>query len=445
MVKYLRSASGFNLPVGSQDGDLLFVQNNALQRRAIGTNGQFLGINSGLPNWANQLDTILSIPSQSTGDLYYKSSGGYANLGVGSTGQVLTVAGGLPSWASPATASGDMQGTPVIITSTGQTLTRNRYSIVTATNATAVMPSVATTGWFVVVNATATPIAFSASGTTLNSRVVPPYSTAFIYTNTGLTDYISNTTPGSIITTFAYTGSDQFLTVPSGYNNLEYYLIGAAGGRSGIGGTFYPGSAGGGTTGILAVSSGSIKIIVGQGGRSSTSAQSGNYGGGGGTVASPNLAGEGGGRSAIQLVSGTDSAVAGGGGGRGRSDGIRGAGGGTIGGSGGNATGGTQSAGGAGVATGANGSLGQGGLAGIDGGGGGGGFYGGGGSENYSASYGSGAGGSGLAGGTSATTTAGSGSTPALTGDSRYPGGTVGYGNNTTNQAGHGYVYTRLY
>ena len=233
MVRLLRNPSGFTLPTGSQDGDLLYVQSNALQRRAIGINGQFLSVNSGLPNWAAQLDTILSIPSQATGDLYYKSSGGYARLGIGSTGQVLTLAGGLPSWASPSTASGDMQGTPLFVNSSGQTLTRNRYSVVTVASATVVLPSVATIGWFIVVNASSTAVTISATGTALHNRLIPAFGTGFIYTNVTLTDYIGNfniSTATTSTVVYAYTGADQVVPVPSWATVSAFKLWAAAGG-----------------------------------------------------------------------------------------------------------------------------------------------------------------------------------------------------------------------
>lgn len=258
-----------------------------------------------------------------------------------------------------------------------------------------------------------------------------------------------------IITTFSYTGANQTLSVPTaGYNFAEYFLIGAAGGRGNDGTTNRAGGAGGGTTGILPVSGGAtLTIIVGQGGRSSAVAKTGTYGNGGGTGDCPGfLSGEGGGRTAIQITAGTDAAVAAGGSGAcGTKTGV--AGGGT---NGANASGtgagqgGTQSAGGAGATggqqgNGTSGAIRQGGAGAGYAGGGGAGYYGGGGGCNTDGTGGAGGSGSGLAGGSSATSTSGSGSTPALIGDSRYPGGTVGYGNTNSNQAGHGYAWVRLF
>lgn len=204
--------------------------------------------------------------------------------------------------------------------------------------------------------------------------------------------------------TFTYTGSDQSYTVPNGVTSLNVYMWGAGGQgatdqvSSGYGG------AGAMVQGVMAVTPGqTLKIIVGQG---PSQAYNRTYGGGGkGATADGKWYGSAaGGRSAIQVVSGTDYVVAGGGGGYGF--GNQGGAGGLLAGydgAGGSGAGkgGTQTTGGAGGTTlsppGSAGSLGNGGdpstapgyMGGGYCGGGGGGYYGGGG-----ASGGAGGGGS---------------------------------------------------
>lgn len=442
MVRFLRNPSGFTLPVGSQTGDILFTQNNALQRRAIGSNGQFLSVVGGLPNWADQLDTILSIPSQATGDLYYKSSGGYARLGVGSTGQVLTVASGLPSWASPATATGDMQGTPVFINSSGQTLTRNRYSVVTVSSATVVLPSVSTIGWFIVVNAATTAITISATGTALHNRLIPSFGVGFIYTNAGLTDYIGNFSVSTATTqtaTYTFTGSDQNIPVPSWATVMSFKIWGAGAGgafNSGVGSA--RGGAGAFVSGEIAVTgSENLIAMVGEGGYSRQDALGLRPYGSGGipTGVSSYFLGAGGGLSGIRRST-TWLAIAAAGGGAAAVDVVKngGAGGGLTGSNANGAgagTGGTQSAGG---------SIGGASLSGGNstqptGGAGGAGYFGGG---AATADLGAGAGGSSFLTGTVANQVmaAGSGFTPGNNSDSDYAAG-IGVGG-TGNSGGTG-------
>jgi len=254
-----------------------------------------------------------------------------------------------------------------------------------------------------------------------------------------------------VIQTYSYTGANQNILVPTNYSSCEYILWGAAGSRGMDNVTHfaaYRGGASGATTGILAVTGGeSLIAIVGQGGLSANSSfttRAGGYGGSG-SCSMPTgnyIAGRGGGRSAIRRSS-TELATAGGGGGGGvQLSSLGGVGGGTTGGSTA-AGGGTQSAGGAASSTGTDGSAFQGGNGGVYGGSGGGGFFGGGGGGN--ANNNGGAGGSGFAGGTSALTYQGTGATPPLNTDPRYPGGGVGTSNDTNDQAGHGFIHLRFF
>ena len=253
--------------------------------------------------------------------------------------------------------------------------------------------------------------------------------------------------PVEFIQTYSFTGADQDIFVPyTGF--CEYIIWGAAGSRA-FETTFKISSAGGATTGILAVTGGeSLIAIVGEGGLSCNSAnlsRAGGYGGAGSisTNTATILPGRGGGRSAIRRAS-TELATAGGSGGAGYSGASTpgGVGGGTTGGASGTSGGGTQSAGGGGSSGGGNGTAFQGGNATMYAGSGGGGLFGGGGGANMTpvANIGGG-GGSGFAGGTSALTYQGTGATPPLNTDPRYPGGGVGASNTTDNQAGHGFIY----
>ena len=256
----------------------------------------------------------------------------------------------------------------------------------------------------------------------------------------------------AVIQTYSYTGANQDILVPTRANFCEYILWGAAGSRGTDEVTFRISSAGGATTGILAVTGGeSLIAIVGEGGLSTNSAnlsRAGGYGGAGSIVSvGATFTGRGGGRSAIRRAS-TELATAGGAGGSGYNTTPGGVGGGTTGGSSGTSGGGTQSAGGAG-STGSptNGTAGtafQGGNGGQWGGSGGGGFFGGGGGANALGNIGGG-GGSGFAGGTSALTYQGTGATPPLNTDPRYPGNGVATSNSTNDQAGHGFIHLRFF
>ena len=225
------------------------------------------------------------------------------------------------------------------------------------------------------------------------------------------------------IQAFTYTGSNQTFTVPSRTTSITLYMWGAGGG----GNTNY-GGAGAMVQGVLSVTPGeSLTIVIGQGGTIDGTTTFGGGGAGGGNMAfggdpgigysgngSPQNAGSGGGRSAIQR-GGTDPTndivVAGGGGGgtyfssdRGGSATFSGTANPGIGGLPG--LGGTQSAGGAGGGTGQYGQ-GLGGSRGIGGntyntnifnggGGGGGGYYGGGGGGTNGGDGAGGGGGSSL-------------------------------------------------
>jgi len=255
-----------------------------------------------------------------------------------------------------------------------------------------------------------------------------------------------------VIQTYSYTGANQDILVPAGYSSCEYIIWGAAGSRA-FQTTFKIASAGGSTTGILAVTGGETLIaIVGEGGLSCNSAnlsRAGGYGGAG-SISTPLasiLPGRGGGRSAIRRAS-TELATAGGAGGGAYPGTAAGVGGGTTGGASGASGGGTQSAGGAGsignAGNATSGTAFQGGNGGGYGGSGGGGFFGGGGGANATGNAGGG-GGSGFAGGTSALTYQGVGATPPLNTDPRYPGGGVGTSNDTNDQAGHGFIHLRFF
>ena len=256
---------------------------------------------------------------------------------------------------------------------------------------------------------------------------------------------------------YTYTGTDQIVSIPSGYIKAYIQCWGAGGAAQGHGniGAWSNGNAGGGgytsaTFSIVGYST--LKLIVGQGGVSRNRGVSSpsTYGGGGGQPLNGDSnwgTASGGGRSAVQLlVSGsyTEIITGGAGGGAGcissgntANKGTGGAGGGLIGGNALNSSsegglGGTQSAGGArapGVGAGSAGIAGSqftGGTGGTYGGGGGGGYYGGGGG-GISGGWTMGGGGGGssyvnstyLASGNISTIT--QGSTPAVANNSGLP------------------------
>jgi hypothetical protein len=132
---------------------------------------------------------------------------------------------------------------------------------------------------------------------------------------------------GSNRVAFAYSSSgNQSWTVPTGVSLIYVKLWGAGGGSAYSTGDG-PGGGGGFVSGFMNVTPGaSLTIIVGRGGIGGTnsSAYSGTpttspivvYGGGG--VSGEGYSGTGGGRSAIQITSGTDAVTAGAGGGGGK-------------------------------------------------------------------------------------------------------------------------------
>ena len=232
------------------------------------------------------------------------------------------------------------------------------------------------------------------------------YGNAYIPVTINSSNYISSTT-------YTYTGADQTVTIPANTTYMTIECWGAGGGTRGGGnsGGIPTGRGGGGgyTKAIMNITSAStLKVIVGQGGQVSTS-NGGNvgtsYGGGGSQSVNDGnwRAAAGGGRSAVQLLTGAtynDIVTAGAGGGSGwafSNNGVYtngGAGGGLIGGDAdyaiyGAGYGGTQSAGGQpgtttyNVGTAATaGSQYTGGTGSQYGGGGGGGYYGGGGGNS---------------------------------------------------------------
>jgi len=344
----------------------------------------------------------------------------------------------------------------------------------------------------IIASSTTTSLSFTGltGGTAYSMYVIGIYANNTV---TSIGTYSFTTTSAVTVlqtSTFAYTGANQTVTVPTGTTYVTAQLWGAGGGGSGNGNVvnYLNGNGGGGgyTSANLTVTSGTVlTVIVGQAGivGASGATLSNTYGGGGGGVS---LGGDqnwkqtsGGGRSAIQISS-ADIITAGGGGGGGKMVPTNtsvipngGAGGGLIGGYGNNGVssdtvaggGGTQSAGGAaaskndtgGAAT--SGSQYQGGLSGSYSGGGGGGWYGGGGGGiQYSTVpqyHGGGGGGSSyvsgtyLQAGTSATLTQASGSTVAA--NTSLPAGVQGTiggggaGSTTGNSGQNGYVVLTFY
>lgn len=262
-----------------------------------------------------------------------------------------------------------------------------------------------------------------------------------------------------IISTFSYTGANQSLTIPAGYNFIEVFAWGAGGG-----GGFYSaacnGGAGGYTSAIIPVTPlETLPVIVGAGGTSSDYgyqvAQMARLYGFGGLPTSTNTAftGHGGGLTAIKRGSIWLLVAAGGGGGGCEAGADGGAGGGTNGVSGsasGAGLGGTQLAGGAGSDAGTQG---QGGDASGTGGtvyrpGGGAGWWGGGAPTAFALGATAGAGGgSGYAvsGSTGVILIAGSGTTPGNNNSGFYVGGAGIGGVSNTTPGGNGYMRVRIF
>uniref|UniRef100_A0A6C0LBX7 receptor protein-tyrosine kinase n=1 Tax=viral metagenome TaxID=1070528 RepID=A0A6C0LBX7_9ZZZZ len=352
----------------------------------------------------------------------------------------------------------------------------------------------------VIASSTSTSLSFTGltGGTAYSMYVIGIYANNTV---TSIGTYSFTTTSAVTVlqtSTFAYTGANQTVTVPTGTTYVTAQLWGAGGGGAGNGSNstynmtlLGNGGGGGYTTANLTVTAGTtLTVIVGQAGSCSATpgaAITAPYGGGGAALASDSnwRQTSGGGRSAIRISS-TEIITAGGGGGGGRMGDSQaptnvtgytangGAGGGLIGDDGGSGDpdtsfqgkGGTQSAGGAAAVNGPSGGTAatagsqyQGGTSNTYGAAGGGGWYGGGGGNYYSGTngrqFGAGGGGSSyvsgtyLQAGTSATLTQASRSTVAA--NASLPAGvqgTIGGGGagSTTGSAGqNGYVVLTFY
>ena len=204
------------------------------------------------------------------------------------------------------------------------------------------------------------------SGTYYYGWVIPASSTVGIFGT-----YATGGIQLSGYASFTFVGYNQIYVVPTGVTSVYLTIAGAGGG----GGGYAIGGAGALVQGYLAVTPGqTYYIIIGGGGKGSdgpVQSYISAFGGGGVANSKGVYAGNGGGRSAMQLTLGTDIVDAGAGGGSGAGEGGKGGANGTAG-SYGLGLGGTQSSGGANY-TGSNGIL----TNGYSSGGGGGGYYGG--------------------------------------------------------------------
>lgn len=88
-------------------GDLQ-TYDTAPARLPVGTDGQILSANSATATGLEYIDPPSSSPTTTTGDIIYNDAGGSGTdtrLGIGSAGQVLTVNGGIPSWENATAAA----------------------------------------------------------------------------------------------------------------------------------------------------------------------------------------------------------------------------------------------------------------------------------------------------------------------------------------------------
>jgi len=106
------------------EGDLLTINaNSEVTVINIGSDGQILEVNSGVPVWSSH--NYIDISGMSTGDILYYN-GGWQLLTVGSDGDVLTLSSGIPTWQAPASTSP--------ITSYGYLTERNTVSEIEIAN-----------------------------------------------------------------------------------------------------------------------------------------------------------------------------------------------------------------------------------------------------------------------------------------------------------------------
>jgi hypothetical protein len=99
-------------------GDILYYDGTKLQRLGIGTNGQILKVNTGLPSWetGNGYTNLTEFVNQTPWRVFYSNGDGdVIELAIGASGRVLTSNGttSAPSWET--TGAGDVSkvGTPV--------------------------------------------------------------------------------------------------------------------------------------------------------------------------------------------------------------------------------------------------------------------------------------------------------------------------------------------
>lgn len=87
--------SGYSDPL-TTDGDILRRASGQTQRLPIGTQGQFLRVNNGLPEW--QTFSALSDPTTTSGDIIVRGPSDLQRLGIGSDDFVLSVVSGNIQW-----------------------------------------------------------------------------------------------------------------------------------------------------------------------------------------------------------------------------------------------------------------------------------------------------------------------------------------------------------
>lgn len=202
-------------------GDTLYYNSGtALSKLAIGTAGQSLIVSSSLPAWGVALIAGggTGVSSYTAGDmLYYASGTALSKLAIGASGYILTSSGTAPQWTDPAGI-----GAPTLTNNTGSTI--EKYSPVYMSAAGEVTKAQA--------NSTTTSEVvglMSAAVTTGNTGSVYTDAGAIVTGTTGEWDAIASTTGGLTYNTRYYlsTGTAGRLqsTVPSTAGH-SVYLVG---------------------------------------------------------------------------------------------------------------------------------------------------------------------------------------------------------------------------
>ena len=96
---------GFEFDLSSDaDGDIYYRDAGVLKRLAKGADDTWLKLTSGIPAWSNVGKFLgglsFNLGSDANGDIYYRDAGILKRLPKGTDGEILGLASGVPAWKS---------------------------------------------------------------------------------------------------------------------------------------------------------------------------------------------------------------------------------------------------------------------------------------------------------------------------------------------------------